>query len=650
MAASDDGRFVGVGAGATAPTCVWELPPPHSDGAPALRLRLDAHEGGVQSLAFSPTSRGAPALATLGLQDGELRIHSLIDGALLLKADVPPMLHVLGWRHDGSELSAGGADGLLSWQVDALWDGVDTRPMEMLPIRCCPPTMHNDDGLPAPPAHVTAIAYLEPPPFTLVGDAAGGVSLWGAAGDEVPLVGWSCASKVGEVDLLHAAAVGGAHELKWLVVVGGGGKAKSIYRYTLSITPDADVEWSLLSEVALDGRLTAMCWPTAAAAQGVVGTAAGNIFHVHWGTATATPLVSAVPPPLVELAAARLPAGVAPSLLATVSAAKDNEGVLIWDASGETTAPLCRVQQPRDAATCVALHESTDAVDARAPLCAIGYSSGSLQLLAMAKLSVAASSCPHDAPVGCLAFAGPTLLSSDLDGCVCLSSATGASDNLQLLAVLRPPVNVAINALDVLLDPEHGGARWLCASEHQQVQVWPLPPLVGHNGTLDAAAMGEAAAGCAPLVSLALESEPLMTLQEEVKAIGWKCLAAFCPTAPSMLACCGLTQTRRLVFYDYLKRTPLMALLLSEWPTALAASRAAPLVAVAGASGRVVLASHPAGEPTASDDGDGFDSAELALHCHTIRSVHFSGGALYSASDDEVAQWRLPSSADAAGW
>ena len=95
------------------------------------------------------------------------------------------------------------------------------------------------------------------------------------------------------------------------------------------------------------------------------------------------------------------------------------------------------------------------------------------------------------------------------------------------------------------------------------------------------------------------------------------------------------------VFYDYLKRTPLMALLLSEWPTALAASRAAPLVAVAGASGRVVLASHPAGEPTASDDGDGFDSAELALHCHTIRSVHFSGGALYSASDDEVAQWRL---------
>ena len=96
----------------------------------------------------------------------------------------------------------------------------------------------------------------------------------------------------------------------------------------------------------------------------------------------------------------------------------------------------------------------------------------------MAKLSVAASSCPHDAPVGCLAFAGPTLLSSDLDGCVCLSSATGASDNLQLLAVLRPPVNVAINCLDVLLDPEHGGARWLCASEHQQVQVWPLPPLV----------------------------------------------------------------------------------------------------------------------------------------------------------------------------
>ena len=149
---------------------------------------------------------------------------------------------------------------------------------------------------------------------------------------------------------------------------------------------------------------------------------------------------------------------VAPSLLATVSAAKDNEGVLIWDASGETTAPLCRVQQPRDAATCVALHESSTPGDARAPLCAIGYSSGSLQLLAMAKLSVAASSCPHDAPVGCLAFAGPTLLSSDLDGCVCLSSATGASDNLQLLAVLRPPVNVAINCLDVLLGSAASGA------------------------------------------------------------------------------------------------------------------------------------------------------------------------------------------------
>ena len=143
------------------------------------------------------------------------------------------------------------------------------------------------------------------------------------------------------------------------------------------------------------------------------------------------------------------------------------------------------------------------------------------------------------------------------------------------------------------------------------MQVWPLPPLVGYNGTLDAEEWA-GGGGCLPLVSLALNSEPLMTLQE-VKAIGWKCLAALSDGAFHA----RVLRARAPPLLRLPKRTPLMALLLSEWPTALAASRAAPLVAVAGASGRVVLASHPAGRP-APRRRRRLRPAELALHCHTV--------------------------------
>ena len=62
-----------------------------------------------------------------------------------------------------------------------------------------------------------------------------------------------------------------------------------------------------------------MAW-SAGAAQGVVGTDAGNIWHVHWASEqAATPLVSAVPPPMTQLAVPRSVDGSPFGVMATVS-------------------------------------------------------------------------------------------------------------------------------------------------------------------------------------------------------------------------------------------------------------------------------------------------------------------------------------------
>ena len=78
---------------------------------------------------------------------------------------------------------------------------------------------------------------------------------------------------------------------------------------------------------------------------------------------------------------------------------------------------------------------------------------------------------------------------------------------------------------------------------------------------------------------------------------------------------------------------------LSEWPTALAACAAAPLIAVAGASGGVRLSAHP----MADADNKAFAPADMMMHAQNVVSIHFVGNdKLYTASEDEVAQWHLP--------
>ena len=49
---------------------------------------------------------------------------------------------------------------------------------------------------------------------------------------------------------------------------------------------------------------------------------------------------------------------------------------------------------------------------------------------------------------------------------------------------------------------------------------------------------------------------------------------------------------------------------------------------------------------TAADSG-GFgglirSAASVELHCHNVRALAFAGSGLFSASDEEVAQWELP--------
>jgi len=124
-----------------------------------------------------------------------------------------------------------------------------------------------------------------------------------------------------------------------------------------------------------------------------------------------------------------------------------------------------------------------------------------------------------------------------------------------------------------------------------------------------------------------------------MQPLGWRCLAVFCPYHPQLVAACGVTQRKQVHFYDFLARTMVRTVTLSEWPTALAACAAAPIVAVGGASGGVRLAAHPF---DASDNAL-FAPADMVMHASSVRSLHFVGDSLlYTASEDEVAQWNLP--------
>ena len=68
---------------------------------------------------------------------------------------------------------------------------------------------------------------------------------------------------------------------------------------------------------------------------------------------------------------------------------------------------------------------------------------------------------------------GATLISASSEGEVRLHAA-GVSEMLSPLATLRASTGVPVHCLDVYYGDDGLPPRWAVASEHQQVQVWPL--------------------------------------------------------------------------------------------------------------------------------------------------------------------------------
>ena len=198
--------------------------------------------------------------------------------------------------------------------------------------------------------------------------------------------------------------------------------------------------------------------------------------------------------------------------------------------------------------------------------------------------------------------------------------------------------------LDVFFGATSRMPRWAVASEHQQVQVWPL---VGRTET----------SATKKKISITLETQPLLTLPSNLASLGWKCLVKFCPFRPDVVACCGLTRQRKLILFDYMRYAPIAVIPLDEWPTSLATCAAAPLLAVGGASGGAKFVEYLAESETEEEQrlelSEIATSASLAavmlrsaadaeLHCNNIRSLAFAGATLFSAAEDEVASWALP--------
>ena len=670
LALSNDGRFAAVGSGGDAPTCIYDLAPRGRDlelamsgesvhvASPTavLRMRLPGHEGGVQCLAFL----GNAALASLGLHDGGLRVHSIISGALLLSAETPPCMHTLAVSADGMELSAAGRGGIFTWRVSTAPtdDGASSAALAPMPRRA-----HGG------PEELTALAHLSPT-LSLSGDSSGVLHAWGPAnGAGAPIAAFDLSAFFSEIDLLHATPVilpvSPGDVSTFHVVVGGCGPSNAIARFHLTVPPATaggagELLLTPVGDVPLDADAIAMSWD-AAGEQGVVGTTAGSVWHLTWASGAATLLVGAVPPPLASMAVpnSHAPPGVIASL-SRGDVQGEMCGVLLWDnvaagASDDTksacAAPLARIYQPTEPATCVAISPPTAEFEAYAEpdgadgLCCVGYASGRVQLVSISSLKLLRERRVHTAALCAVAF-GParTLVTAASDGEVRLHSAA-MGELLTPLATLRAPTNVAITCLDLLFAPgDYDDAmppRWAVASATQQVQVWPL--------------LARTDANVPPLATIDLETSPLLTVPAKLQTLGWKCLVAFCRLRPEVVACSGLTRLRHVLLYDYVACVPLARLNLDEWPTALAACPEAPLLAVGGASGAVKFVEYlPEPETRAEADEEAEllsavgtaglvrSAATVELHCHNVRGLAFSGACLYSAGEDEMARWLMP--------
>ena len=391
--------------------------------------------------------------------------------------------------------------------------------------------------------------------------------------------------------MLHASAVDddetmGGGSAKWVVVVAGAGPTREVLRFELTIPTDGASAPTIapLSRTSLDGSAVGMAWSDGAA-QGVVGTDAGNIWHVHWASPQpATPLVSAVPPPMTQLAMPRqLPCSSggggggggrhapSPAVMASVSRGTVMDGaacgVLLWDARRAGCAqPLARVHFASDVATCVALSPTAGGREGEGETAlAIGYASGAVRLLYVDQLAMEPTPlCQHAEAVVALAFAPHgRVLSATAAGDVRLSSVAEGSQTVRGAPPPPPPppstrasVVVAaartnIDALDVLpmkLPGLDASACWLCATAAQEVQVWPLSaPLVPDQRGGDAASDDAAAAAPPPLAQLQLERfDALISLPTEMQPLGWRCLAVFCPYHPQLVAACGVTQRKQV--------------------------------------------------------------------------------------------------------
>ena len=376
--------------------------------------------------------------------------------------------------------------------------------------------------------------------------------------------------------MLHASAVDDEETMgggcaKWVVVVAGAGPTREVLRFELTMPTDGASAPTIapLSRTSLDGSAVGMAWSDGAA-QGVVGTDAGNIWHVHWASPQpATPLVSAVPPPMTQLAMPRhLPSSSggggggrhAPSAAVMASVSRGTVmdgaacGVLLWDARRAGCAqPLARVHFASDVATCVALSPTAGGREGETAL-AIGYASGAVRLLYVDQLAMEPTPlCQHGEAVVALAFAPHgRVLSATAAGDVRLSSVAEGSQTVRGAPPPPPPppstrasivvaaARTNIDALDVLpmkLPGLDASACWLCATAAQEVQVWPLSAIVPEDD--DAAPP--------PLAQLQLERfDALISLPTEMQPLGWRCLAVFCPYHPQLIAACGVTQRKQV--------------------------------------------------------------------------------------------------------
>ncbi|XP_038619526.1 WD repeat-containing protein 90 isoform X2 [Tachyglossus aculeatus] len=542
------------------------------------------HQTAVQAMAFSRDDR---LLITLGdPSDGTLALWSTLTYKLLSSTRLSEPAHGVAFSPFSADgMACVGRGGITFWLLDQRG-----------------PDVHLKIHRVAVPSQVgrvelTSLCY-GAPPLLYGATGAGQICVWDA---ETPRCFMSWQADEGQIGLLWGSgnrlvsgssskrlrlwAVGTAQELR---LAGSGARSGSVL---------------LEHEMILDGAAVSASFDDSTD-MGIVGTAAGTLWYVHWAENTSIRLISGHKNKVNDVAF-----GPGESHCATGG---EDGSVRVWSLA--TMELVVQFQVLSQSCRCLAWSPPPRAGVEDPQRVAAGYGDGTLRLFGVSRTELELKMRPHSAALTAVAFAagGETILSGGEDGLVAVSSPRSGIT----VRLLRDHEGSPITAIQTGSQEARdfgleGGEPWLAASADRRLSVW------ASDWLKDRCRLVDWLSAPAPVVNREVSSRPL---------------AAFCPWDESLVVCTGFGVQEDVIFYNLDQKQVVERIPLANPAASLSLSPAARLLAIGFREGLLRLM-----------DCRTRAERDFVGHGHPAHLCRFtpSGQLLFTASSNSLLVWEV---------